>query len=71
MELMFDSHKYSEGKKVKLFIIEFMDYCVVGLACDESKKELWETCWDLGEMNVIIRRWFILSHYYRELYQKL
>jgi hypothetical protein len=40
MELMFDSHKYSEGKKVKLFIIEFIDYYVVGLSCDELKKEL-------------------------------
>lgn len=37
---MFDSHKYLEGKNVKLFIIEFMDYCVVGLACDKSEKEL-------------------------------
>ena len=30
MELIFDCHNYSEEKKVKIVVIEFTDYAIIG-----------------------------------------
>jgi len=73
MELIFDCHNYLEDKKIKLIIIGFIDYAIVWwdqfvLSQRRNRKRLIET-WK--EMKAITRRCFILSHYYRELYQKL
>jgi hypothetical protein len=73
VELIFECHNYSEDKKVKLVAIEFTDYAMVWwdqLVMNRRRNherpiETWE------EMKAIMRRRFVPSHYYRELYQKL
>jgi hypothetical protein len=73
LEIIFDCHSYLEGKKVKLVIIEFTYYVIVWLdqlvlsrrRNHERLDETWEG------MMAIMKRQFILSHYYKELYQKL
>ncbi|KAI9173861.1 hypothetical protein LWI28_007727 [Acer negundo] len=73
IELVFDCHDYSELKKVKLAAIEFTDYAIVWLdqlimsrrRNGERPIEMWE------EMKTVMRRRFILSHYYKGLFQKL
>ena len=73
VELVFDCHNYSELKKVKLAAIEFSDYAIVWwdqLVINRRRNrerpiETWE------EMKTVMRRRFVPSYYYRELYQKL
>ena len=73
MELIFECHDYSEEKKVKLVFIEFTNYAIIWwdqLVMNrrrnhESPIETWE------EMKATMRRRFVPSHYYRDLYQKL
>ena len=73
VEFIFECHNYSEEKKVKLVVIEFTDYAIIWWDQLVMKRrrnyerpiETWE------KMKAIMRRRFILSHYYRDLYQKL
>jgi hypothetical protein len=70
---VFDCHNYSEEKKVKLAVIEFTDYAIIWwdqLVTNRrrSNERLVET-W--GELKAIMRRRFVPSHFYRDLYQKL
>ena len=73
VELVFDCHNYSEMKKVKLAAIEFSDYAIVWwdqLVMNRRRNrepsiDTWE------EMKTVMRRRFVPSHYYRELYKKL
>ena len=73
VELIFECHNYSEEKKVKLAVIEFTDYAIIWwdqLVMNRRRNrerpiESWE------EMKAIMRRRFVPSHYYRDLYQKL
>jgi hypothetical protein len=73
VELIFECHNYSKEKKVKLIVIEFSDYAIIcwdQLVTNRRRNherpiETWE------EMKAIMRRRFVPSHYYRELYQKL
>ena len=73
MELIYECHNYSEEKKVKLAAIEFTDYAIIWwdqLLMNRRRNherpiETWEG------MKAIMRRRFIPSHYYRDLYQKL
>ena len=73
MELIFYYHNYSEEKKVKLVAIKFTDYAIVW--SDQITLNRWRNrerpidTWD--EMKRVMRRRFIPSHYYRELYQRL
>ena len=70
---MFEWHNYSEIKKVKLAAIEFSDYAIVWwdqLVLNRRRNrerpiETWE------EMKTVMKRRFVPSHYYRDLYQKL
>jgi hypothetical protein len=39
VELIFECHNYSEEKKVKLAVIEFIDDNLVGSTCDELKEK--------------------------------
>ena len=73
VELVFDCHNYSEMKKVKLAAIEFSNYAIVWwdqlvLNRRRNRERLIKT-WE--EMYIEIRKLFVPSHYYRELYQKL
>jgi len=73
VELIFECHNYFEEKKVKLTVIEFTDYAIIWwdqLVMNmrrnhERPIKTWE------EMKAIMRRRFVPSHYYRDLYQKL
>ena len=72
MECVFDCHNYLELKKVKLVTIEFSDYAFVWweqlmVNRRRNMKYLIET-WK--EMKVVMRKRFVPSYYYRELYQK-
>ena len=73
MELVFDCHNYSELKKVKLAAIEFTDYAIVwwDQLCINRRRsgERPIETWD--EMKRLMRRRFVPSHYYRDLYLKL
>ena len=70
---VFDCHTYSELKKVKLVAIEFSNYVIIWwdqLVLNRKRNrecsiKMWE------EMKTLIRGWFVPSHYYNELYQKL
>ena len=73
VELVFDCHNYSENKKVKLAAIGFSDYATVWwdqLVFNmrrnrEPDVETWE------EMKRVMRKRFVPTYYYRELYNKL
>ncbi|XP_062115055.1 uncharacterized protein LOC133829215 [Humulus lupulus] len=73
MELVFDCHNYSDMKKVKLAAIEFTDYAIVwwDQLCINRRRsgdrpiDTWEA------MKRVMRRRFVPSHYYRDLYLKL
>ena len=70
MELIFECHSYSEEKKVKLVVIEFIEYAIIWwdqLVMNRRRNyerpiEIWE------EMKATMRRRFVPSHYYRDLY---
>ena len=72
VELIFDCHNYSEAKKLKLVVIEFTDYAIIWwdqLASSirrngERLVKIW------GEMKALMRKRFIPSYYYRDLYKK-
>uniref|UniRef100_A0A2N9GKK8 Reverse transcriptase n=1 Tax=Fagus sylvatica TaxID=28930 RepID=A0A2N9GKK8_FAGSY len=73
IDLVFDCHHYSEEKKVKLAVIEFTDYAIIWWdqlvtnrrRNNERPVETW------GELKALMRRRFVPSHFYRDLYQKL
>ncbi|XP_030930820.1 uncharacterized protein LOC115956645 [Quercus lobata] len=73
VEFIFECHNYSEEKKVKLAVIEFTNYALIWwdqlvmnrMRNYERPIETWE------EMKATMRRQFVPSHYYRNLYQKL
>ncbi|XP_052185202.1 uncharacterized protein LOC127796838 [Diospyros lotus] len=73
VEMVFACHNYSELKKVKLATIEFTDCAIIWwdqliLSRRRNCERLIET-WE--EMKAIMRRRFIPSHYYSDLFQKL
>jgi hypothetical protein len=73
IDLVFDCHNYSEEKKVKLAVIEFTDYAIIWwdqLVTNRRRNterpvEMW------GELKALMRRRFVPSHFYRDLYQRL
>ncbi|GKV11657.1 hypothetical protein SLEP1_g22897 [Rubroshorea leprosula] len=73
VELVFDCHNYFEEKKVKLATVEFTDYAVVWwdqlvLSRRRNREHPVDT-WE--EMKAVMRKRFVSSHYYRDLYQRL
>ena len=73
IELVFDCHSYSELKKVKLAVIEFTDYAIVwwDQLCINRRRNGDRPIETWGEMKRVMRRRFVPSHYYRDLYLKL
>ncbi|XP_068653867.1 uncharacterized protein [Aristolochia californica] len=73
MELVSNCHNYSDLKKVKLVAIEFTDYAIVWWDQLDINRRRNGECpidsWD--EMKRVMRRRFVPSHYYRDLYRKL
>lgn len=73
VKLIFYCHHYSKVKNLKLMIIEFTDYTIIWwdqlvLERRRNEEKLIET-WN--EMKVVIKKGFVLSHFYRKLYQIL
>ena len=73
VELIFEYQNYSKEKKVKLAAIEFSDHAIIW--CDQlvmnkrrNRKRLIET-WN--GTKIIMRRHFVPSHYFQDLYQML
>ena len=73
MDLVFDYHNYSKLKKVKFVAIEFFDYAIIlwdQLVLNRRRnRERPMKTWE--EMKAMMRKRFVPSHYYQELYQKL
>ncbi|RDX62635.1 hypothetical protein CR513_59010, partial [Mucuna pruriens] len=73
VEHVFDSHNYSEEKKVKLAVIKFIDYANIWWdqfvnnrrRNGERPIHMWE------DMKSIMRKRFISNHYHRDLRRKL
>ncbi|KAL4364294.1 hypothetical protein GQ457_04G020430 [Hibiscus cannabinus] len=73
VELVFECHKYSEKKKVKLVAIEFSDYAIIWwdqltLSRRRNGEQPVSTC---DEMKALMRKRFIPTHYHRDLFQRL
>jgi len=73
VELIFDCHYYSKVNKVKLIVIEYIDYAIIWwdqlvLERRRNEERPIET-WD--GMKVVMRKKFVLDHYYRKIYQRL
>ncbi|XP_057812070.1 uncharacterized protein LOC131026252 [Salvia miltiorrhiza] len=70
---MFDCHSYSELKKVKLAAVEFSDYALVWwdqlVTSRRRNNEPSIQSWQ--EMKAVMRKRFVPTHYYRELFNKL
>ena len=73
IELIFECHNYSEEKKVKLAVIEFTDYAIIwwDQLVTNRRRNYERSVETLGELKALMRRRFVPSHYYRDLYQKL
>ncbi|XP_073063956.1 uncharacterized protein [Primulina eburnea] len=73
VEFVFDCHHYSEQKKVRLAVVEFVDYALIWWdqlvttrrRCNERPIETWD------EMKSVMRKRFVPNHYYREMFKKL
>ncbi|XP_019240067.1 PREDICTED: uncharacterized protein LOC109220062 [Nicotiana attenuata] len=73
VEAIFDCHNYSEGKKVKLVVVEFSDYAAIWwkkLTRDRLQEgQAPIATW--AEMKRVMRKRFGPSHFQRELQQRL
>ncbi|KAH0716684.1 hypothetical protein KY285_012715 [Solanum tuberosum] len=73
VEAIFDCHNYSEGKKVKLAVVEFSDYAASWwkkLARDRLQEDLPPIAtW--AEMKRVMRKRFIPSYFQRDLQSRL
>ena len=69
----FDCHNYFENKKVRLVAIEFSNYAIVWwdqlVLNRRMKREPVVETWE--EMKSVMRKQFIPTYYYRELYNRL
>uniref|UniRef100_A0A1S4A3R9 Retrotransposon gag domain-containing protein n=1 Tax=Nicotiana tabacum TaxID=4097 RepID=A0A1S4A3R9_TOBAC len=73
VEAIFDFHNYSEGKKVKLVVVEFSNYATIWwkkLTRDRLQEgQAPVATW--AEMKRVMRKRFVPSHFQRELQQRL
>ena len=70
---MFDCHNYSKLKKMKLAAMEFFDYVIVWwdqLVLNKRRNTEYPIK-TREEMNALMRKRFVPSYYYQELYKKL
>ena len=73
VELIFECHNFSEEKKVKLVVFEITDYAIIwwGQLVMNRRRNHERPIKTWEEMKASMRRWFVPSHYYKDLYQKL
>jgi hypothetical protein len=73
VEMIFDIHRYSEEKKVKLVVVEFTDYAMVWwerLVVERRRnRERPVNTWE--ELKTIMKKRYVPKHYYRELFNRL
>lgn len=73
IELIFDCHQYSDLRKVKLAATEFSDYALIWWEqISTSRRRAGEqpiATWD--EMKTVMRKRFIPTHYYRDMFNRL
>lgn len=71
---MFDCRNYSENKKVRLAVVEFLDYTLVWwdqLVSTRRRDGEEGLIGTWNEMKRVMRKRFVPNHYYRELFKKL
>jgi len=73
VEIIFDIHRYSKEKKVKLDVVEFTDYAMVWrerLVVERRRnRERPVSTWE--ELKTIMKKRYVPRHYYRELFNRL
>jgi hypothetical protein len=73
VEMIFDIHRYSEEKNVKLAVVEFTDYAMVWwerLVVERKRnRERPNSIWE--ELKTIMKKRYVSKHYYRELFNCL
>ncbi|XP_071909839.1 uncharacterized protein [Coffea arabica] len=73
VELVFDCNDYTDAQKLRLAVVEFTDYAIVWWEqVATSRRRCGEppiTTWT--ELKRLMKKRFVLSHYHRDLYQKL
>jgi len=73
VEMIFDIHRYSEEKKVKLAVVEFTNYAMVWwerLVVEKRRnKERPVRTWE--ELKTIMKKRYVPKYYYRELFNCL
>lgn len=73
MEFVFECHNYSENKKVRLAVVEFLDYALVwwDQLVSTRRRDGEEPIGRWDEMKRVMKKRFVPNHYYRELFKKL
>ena len=73
VEMIFDIYRYSEEKKVKLVVMEFIDYAMVWwerLVVERKRnRERPVNTWE--ELKTIMKKMYVPNNYYRELFNCL
>ncbi|XP_073038070.1 LOW QUALITY PROTEIN: uncharacterized protein [Primulina eburnea] len=73
VEFVFACHHYSEQKKVRLAVVEFLDYALIWwdqlVTTKRKYNERPIESWD--EMKSVMRKRFVPNHYYREMFKRL
>ncbi|XP_071914051.1 uncharacterized protein [Coffea arabica] len=73
IEMVFECQAYTDDQKVKLATLEFTDYAIVWWEQERTSRrrnrERQISTWE--ELRTTMRKRFVPSHYYRDLYQRL
>ncbi|XP_027157122.1 uncharacterized protein LOC113758480 [Coffea eugenioides] len=73
IEMVFECQDYTDDQKVKLATLEFTDYAIVWWEQERTSRrrnrEQQISTWE--ELRTTMRKRFVPSHYYRDLYQRL
>ena len=71
--MIFNCHHYSDEKKINLAAIEFTDYAMIwwDQLVTTRRRNYERPVQTWGELKGLMRKRFIPSHYYRQLYQNL
>ncbi|RDX86914.1 hypothetical protein CR513_31680, partial [Mucuna pruriens] len=73
VEHVFDSHNYSEEKKVKLAVVKFIDYANIwwDQFVNNTRRNGERPICTWEDMKSIMRKRFVSNHYHRDLHRKL
>ncbi|XP_071916198.1 uncharacterized protein [Coffea arabica] len=73
IEMVFECQDYTDDQKVKLATLDFTDYAIVWWEQERTSRcrnrERQISTWE--ELRTTMRKRFVPSHYYRDLYQRL